>query len=83
MRRSKFNNDNVEAIKEYLKRYRTKNEQKYKKAERERKQYERERIKYLEPKKYVKHLQRERNLIRPYRQKKEAEKTQTRTEKNK
>ena len=36
-------------------------------------------MKYLEPKKNEKHLQRERNRIRTYRQKK-AEKTHTHTE---
>lgn len=37
-------------------------------------------MKYLEPKKNEKHLQRERNRIRTYRQKKKAEKTHTHTE---
>ena len=60
--------------KEYLKRYRTKNEEKYKKADSERKQYEKERLKYLEHKKYEKHLQGKRNRIQIYRQKKVSQK---------
>ena len=51
----KRNKVKVEINKEHLKRYRTKNEEKYKKADRERKLYERERLKYLEPQKYDKH----------------------------
>ena len=51
----KLNKVKVEINKEHLKRYGTRNEEKYKKADRERKLYERERVKYLEPKKYEKH----------------------------
>ena len=41
MGRPELNKDKVEANKEHLKRYLTKTEEKYKKADRERKQYKR------------------------------------------
>ena len=69
MGRTELNKDKAEASKEYLKRYLTKTEEKYKKADRERKQYERSRMKYLEPKKSQNHNKIERNQIRTYRQK--------------
>ena len=73
MGRPKLNKSKSEANKEYVKKYREKNAEKYKEEDRKRKKNKLEYMKYVEPKKYEERLKKDRMRKRVAREKKKQE----------
>ncbi|XP_066932919.1 glutamic acid-rich protein-like [Clytia hemisphaerica] len=73
MGRPKSNKSKSEMNKEYLKRYREKNAEKYKKGDNERKKLKLRHMKYIEPGKYKEHLAKDRHRKKEYREKKKRD----------
>ena len=82
MGRPRLNKSKSDANKEYLKKYREKNSEKYKKSDNERKKMKLQTLKYLELIKYKEHLQKDRMRKKGYRERKKQQEQQSQQQNN-